>query len=69
MLVDPEGDGVFRLDPVATRFWELAGRGLEQGDVVASLAREHGVEEAVVERDLEPFVAELLDRGLLLEES
>jgi hypothetical protein len=46
--------------------WEALKRGVDQHDVASLVASAYGVGAADVERDLEPFVADLLNEELLV---
>ena len=68
VLVDPQRGiphGVYVLDDIGSRIWQLLA---EQGDtvtVVEQLLTEYDVDEATLRRDLADFVAELIEKGLL----
>ena len=57
-----------RLNGVATRLWELAERAVTVGELARAIAAEHDVDEPAARADAREFCADLVARGLLVEE-
>jgi hypothetical protein len=55
----------YGLDDIGTRVWQLLGEHGEIDPVVASIVDEYGADEAVVRTDIERFVGELAEAGLI----
>ena len=55
----------FGLDEVGTRIWQLLGKGLPLAAVCDRLVEEYEVERAVLERDLEALIGELVEHELV----
>jgi hypothetical protein len=55
----------FGLDEVGTRIWQLLGEGLSTAAVCDRLVEEYEVERAVLERDLEALIGELVEHELV----
>jgi len=65
VLLDLSSGQYFGLNEVGTRFWQHA-RELDDVDtIVARLLEEFEVEESVLEEDLEGFLGEMREAGLL----
>lgn len=65
VLLDLASGQYFGLNEVGTRFWQHA-RELDDVDaIVARLLEEFEVEESVLEDDLEGFIGEMSEAGLL----
>jgi hypothetical protein len=55
----------FGLDEVGTRIWQLLAEGLTPAAVCDRLVEEYEVERAVLERDLEALIGELVEHELV----
>lgn len=66
VLLNLRSDRYFGLDDVGTRMWQLV---VDHGDlatVLGVLLDDYAVEEAVLQRDLATFIAQLAEAGLLI---
>ncbi len=69
VLLQTESSVYHRLDHVGSRFWALIDDGHTRSEIVETLLKEFDVEETILVSDLDRLVAELVDRGLLMEET
>lgn len=67
ILLDLRGDRYYALDEVGSRIWRLLGDGHTGREVVGFLLRDYEVGRGQAERDVAECIAELLERGLLLD--
>ena len=68
MLVDPQRGiphGVYVLDDIGARIWQLLAEHGDVATVVEQLLTEYDVDEATLHRDLANLIAELTEEGLL----
>ncbi len=63
-----ERNGVFVMSPVGARIWTFLEEGKDTVELVPILLEENEVEEAVLKKDVDAFLAELIRLGLLLED-
>lgn len=63
-----EKNGVFVMSPVGARIWELLSEGRDTDELVPLLLEEYEVEPQVLQADVEEFLAQLSQLGLLLAE-
>ena len=67
VLLDLESGVYFGLDNTGKRIWESIGEGLTLGETVAVITSEYEVDEAQAQEDVNDFVRDLVERGLLAE--
>lgn len=59
-------NGLFVMNPVAQRIWELLEQGTETDALIPLLLEEYEVEESVLRADVEEFLDSLKQNGLLI---
>jgi hypothetical protein len=64
-IISPRDSTLHALNPVGTLVWEAADGQTRVGTIVDRICREFDVEPDRAARDLETFVGELCQRGLL----
>jgi hypothetical protein len=70
MLVDLRGRGRwFVLTPSAALWWRQVQDGATLAGAAAAVARRYGLTAAQAEEDLQPFIAEVLQRRMLVPDS
>ena len=67
VLLDLESGVYFGLDNTGKRIWEAIGKGLTLRETVAVITSEYEVDEAQAQEDVNDFVRDLVERGLLAE--
>jgi hypothetical protein len=67
MVLGGDADEVQVLEPPGDEIWAALGEPTDLVALAATLAASHGAESEVVRRDVERFVAQLLDGGLALD--
>lgn len=67
VLLDLESGTYFGLDGVGKRIWESIDKGLTPRETAAVIVSEYEVDEATAQADVIEFVADLVERGLLVE--
>jgi Coenzyme PQQ synthesis protein D (PqqD) len=67
VLLDPDADSYYALDPVGTRAWELLHEHEDLDGVVAAMLDEFEVDEATLRADLDVLLGELRAAGLVSE--
>ncbi|MCU1302681.1 MAG: hypothetical protein JWQ87_2965 [Candidatus Sulfotelmatobacter sp.] len=60
---------MFNLNPVGSRILELLKSGSTEADVIDEISRQFGADRAVVERDVQEFVASLKQHQLVVDTS
>ncbi len=65
VLLDLKSQRYFGLDPVATRIWQLLDEQRQTDRVLRAMLDEFEVEEAQLRKDLDGFLRELTDAGLI----
>ena len=65
VLLDLETETYFGVNGVGTRIWQLLMQGRKLPDAVAQIASEYAVDVAMVRRDADLFVGDLIAAGLL----
>lgn len=63
--LDLQTSRYFSLNHSATTLWELLEQDVSADDLAHTLMRDHHLDEATARRDVEAFLAELSDNGLL----
>ncbi len=66
VLVSPEDSFLYRLNPVATRIWELADGRITIEAVAGILFEEFEVDRATALRDTERMTREFSEKGLMI---
>jgi len=64
-IITPHDNQIHNLTEVGTRVWGLGGEGLTIGEIVAKIVEEYDVEREVAARDVEAFVSDLEERGIV----
>jgi hypothetical protein len=64
VLLDLEGDRLFKLNPTAVQFWNALRTFKKEDEIVQEIAREHGVHPQQVRRDLRTFLAQVSQLSL-----
>lgn len=64
VIVVIDDNALHTLNPVGTRVWELA-QSASLSSIVSTIAEEYAVEPADARRDVEAFVRDMLERGML----
>jgi hypothetical protein len=59
-------DSIYTLNPTAGRIWELAGEGLDEGEVLNRVKMEFEVDEDAARRDITRVLDELTAIGALV---
>ncbi len=65
VVLDTDAGVYFGIDGVGARIWELIARPRRVGEVAATLVAEYEVEPAHCRADLERFLSDLHDQGLI----
>jgi len=65
VIVSPEDSTLHTLNEVGTLVWEAADGRTAFGDIVARICARYDVEARAAARDLEAFVEQLRERGLI----
>lgn len=65
VIVSPEDSTLHTLNEVGTLVWEAADGVTPFADIAARICERYDVEAPVAERDLETFVAKLIEQGLV----
>jgi hypothetical protein len=66
IVINPETREVHLLNGTAARIWELLETPLSIDDLVGALGREFDADPAALRREVETFVSDLGDKGLLV---
>jgi hypothetical protein len=66
VILDLASSSYLGLDDVGAAVWSLLAEPTTVRDVVARLSAEYEVDRAVLGRDLEGFLSELIERGLVV---
>jgi hypothetical protein len=67
-LFHPDNAEYLNLNATGSAVWTLLDAPMDREQLLAQLLERYAVEEAICRRDTEAFLAEALDRGMLLEE-
>jgi len=67
-LFHPDNAEYLNLNATGSAVWSLLDAPMDRTQLLAQLLERYAVEEATCRRDTEAFLAEALDRGMLLEE-
>lgn len=67
LLMNSETGSYHGLSPVAARIWELLATPTNEGTIVSQLVKEFVVTPQQCEREVSTFLAELRERGLIIE--
>ena len=67
-LFHPDNAEYLNLNATGSAVWTLLDAPMGREQLLAQLLERYAVEEAICRRDTEAFLAEALDRGMLLEE-
>ena len=65
VLLDLKTEHYFGLDAVGSRIWQLIGDGVSVQVMIAVLAAEYDVTDETLTRDLERFLGDLAEAGLV----
>ena len=65
VLLDLKSQRYFGLDPVGTRIWQLLDEQRRTDSILATMLEEFDVEEAKLREDLDAFLDQLKDAGLI----
>lgn len=65
VILDLSGESYIGLDEVATRIWQLLQAGVAPPQIVTQLLLEYDADRTTIEADVDRFIAELLELGLL----
>jgi hypothetical protein len=68
-MLDTRSGEYLGLDAAGSDLWRLLADGLDTDEIKAELARAHRADPDVVARDVDGFLAELQDAGLVRPES
>ena len=60
-------NGLISLDPVGAFIWKLLERGKTEDEILTAILEEFEVSEDIAQKDMEKFLAELMNQGLLEE--
>lgn len=66
LVLDLRTSLYFGMTGTAARIWQLVEAGETRDPIVTTLAGEYGADPAVIAGDVDGFLAELTDRGLLV---
>ena len=66
LVLDLRTSLYFGMTGTAARIWQLVEAGETRDPIVATLAREYGADPSVIAGDVDGFLAELTERGLLV---
>lgn len=66
IIIQLERGVYFSLGGTGTEVWELLGRGLSTGAIVAELAERYETERQTVASAIEPVLAQLIEEGVLV---
>jgi hypothetical protein len=64
-LIDPYRRALIRLNPVALEIWKLIDGRRSGSEIFEALKEEFEVEEAVLKKDLEIFLSDLVKREII----
>jgi len=67
-LFHPDNAEYLNLNATGSAVWSLLDAPMDREQLLAQLLERYAVEETTCRRDTEAFLAEALDRGMLLEE-
>jgi len=67
-LFHPDNAEYLNLNATGSAVWSLLEAPLNREQLLAQLLERYAVEEAICRRDTEAFLAEAIERGMLLEE-
>ena len=65
VALDLDRGTCFGLDPIGTLIWALAASPVRVGALIDRLAADHEVDRATCRDDVLPFLADLIDAGLV----
>ncbi len=65
VLLDMKSESYFGLDEVGTRIWQLLKNGSDLQNVFEILLAEYEVGEDELKKDLQEYIAQLVDAGLI----
>jgi len=65
LVLDLKTSLYFGMTGTGARIWRLIEAGQDRAAIVAALAREYGVAADAIEGDVDAFLDDLLDRGLV----
>lgn len=68
VLIDLRTNEIYEMNRTAARMWQLLGDGLDVDDIEGRLASEFEIEPAELRRQMESFLATLLDAKLVEDE-
>ncbi len=66
ILIDPQKGKIHRLNPTATRIWQLAEESCSLKDIISQIHSEFEVTQETARKDTEDFVNIMLDEGLMV---
>jgi len=67
-LFHPDNAVYLNLNATGSAVWTLLDAPMEREQLLAQLLERYGVEEAICRRDTEAFLAEAIERGMLIEQ-
>jgi len=67
-LFHPDNAEYLNLNATGSAVWSLLDAPMDREQLLAQLLERYAVEEAICRRDTEAFLAEAIERGMLLEE-
>lgn len=65
LVLDLRSSLYFGMTGTGARIWRLIEAGEDRDAILATLAREYGVGAEAIEGDVDAFLADLIDRGLV----
>lgn len=65
VILDVQSGSYLNLDPVGTDIWRRLEQPLRVGDLCAALEQDYDADAATIARDVEAFVTQMLEKGLL----
>jgi hypothetical protein len=68
-LFDPGKAKYLNLDGSGSAIWNLLAEPITRGEIVANLLERYEVEETTCQSEVEAFLKDAIDRGLVLQES
>ena len=67
VLLNLATEQYYSLDPVGTRIWQLLAKTESIAATVAIMVTEYGIDDSILQRDVEELVRKLIAKGLLAE--
>ena len=62
-------DGVYILDDIGARIWQLINECGDKAQVVTQLLKEYEVDEMTIEKEVGIFINQLIDKGFLFKQT